>query len=281
VPTSSVGSGSPAGVKGPGSPSFGAIELSTAPRNNRARKLHPNKKTEMFPPTHAIPYSPQRKRKEAIRAAPLIFPLVPKRWPGPWPKCATTSLRGPRSARPGGRRSSRPWARPCTGPCEKARYGLEASSQGWWVSSWLGLRSGGDWAWTSRPQGVGRSGRCARASGLWRSSGSVGRSRKNSFGNFCGKPRKHGGLGRSFWKGAKLPRRSLGGIIGAMSLSPEEREKLRSALLNWVRVCRQKYPAVEPGELRTMWNEAVQAVFRPASNPVPKRGSEPARPERA
>jgi hypothetical protein len=54
----------------------------------------------------------------------------------------------------------------------------------------------------------------------------------------------------------------LGGIIGAMSLSPEEREKLRSALLNWVRVCREKYPAVEPGELRAMWNEAVQEVFR-------------------
>jgi hypothetical protein len=47
-----------------------------------------------------------------------------------------------------------------------------------------------------------------------------------------------------------------------MSLRPEEREKLRSALLNWVRVCRQKYPAVEPGELRAMWNEAVQKVFR-------------------
>jgi hypothetical protein len=95
-----------------------------------------------------------------------------------------------------------------------------------------------------------------------RNSGSAGRPRRNSSGNFCGKPRKHGGLGRSFWKGAKLSRRSLGGIIGAMSLSPEEREKLRSALLNWVRVCRQKYPAVEPGELRAMWNEAVQEVFR-------------------
>jgi hypothetical protein len=65
-----------------------------------------------------------------------------------------------------------------------------------------------------------------------------------------------------------------------MSLSPEEREKLRSALLNWVRVCRQKYPAVEPGELRAMWNEAVQAVFRPASHPAPKRGPEPTMPER-
>jgi hypothetical protein len=75
VPTSSVGSGSPAGVKSPGSPSFGAIELSTAPRNNRARKLHPNKKTEMFPPTRAIPYSPQRKREKAIRAAPSDLPL--------------------------------------------------------------------------------------------------------------------------------------------------------------------------------------------------------------
>jgi hypothetical protein len=66
-----------------------------------------------------------------------------------------------------------------------------------------------------------------------------------------------------------------------MSLSSEEREKLRSALLNWVRVCRQKYPAVEPGELRAMWNEAVQAVFRPASNPAPKRGPELTRSERA
>jgi hypothetical protein len=69
--------------------------------------------------------------------------------------------------------------------------------------------------------------------------------------------------------------------LWAMSLSPEEREKLRSALLNWVRVCRQKYPAVEPGELRAMWNEAVQTVFRPASNPASKQGPEPARPERA
>jgi len=65
-----------------------------------------------------------------------------------------------------------------------------------------------------------------------------------------------------------------------MSLSPEEREKLRSALLNWVRVCRQKYPAVEPGELRAMWHEAVQTVFQPASNSASKQGPEPARPER-
>jgi len=183
VPTSSVGSGSPAGVKSPGSPSFGVIELSTAPKTNRPEKLYPNKKTEMFPPTRAIPYPPQRKREKAIRAAPLTFPSVPGRSFGPWPKCGTTSLRGPRSARPGGRRSSRPWARPCTGPCEKARYGLEASSQGWWVSSWLGLRSGGDWAWTSRPQGAGRSGPCARASGPWRNSGSAGKPRRNSSGN--------------------------------------------------------------------------------------------------
>jgi len=59
-----------------------------------------------------------------------------------------------------------------------------------------------------------------------------------------------------------------------MSLSPEEREKLRSALLNWVRVCRQKYPAVEPGELRAMWNEAVQTVFRPVLRSGQKQNAE-------
>jgi hypothetical protein len=183
VPTSSVGSGSPAGVKGPGSPSFGAIELSTAPRNNRARKLHPNKKTEMFPPTRAIHYPPQRKRKEAIRAAPLIFPSVPGRSFGPWPKCGTTSLRGPPSARLGGRRSSRPWGRPCTAPSARAGSKPGASLPGSWASFWPGSRSGGDWAWTSRPQGAGRSGRCARASGPWRNSGSAGKPRRNSSGN--------------------------------------------------------------------------------------------------
>jgi len=183
VPTSSVGSGSPAGVKSPGSPSFGAIELSTAPKSNRPEKLYPNKKTEMFPPTRAIPYPPQRKRKEAIRAAPLIFPLVPKRWPGPWPKCGMTSLRGPRSARPGGRRSSRPWARPCTAPSARAGSKPGASLPGSWASFWPGSRNGGGWAWTSRPQGGGRSGPCGKASGPWRNSGSAGRPRRNSSGN--------------------------------------------------------------------------------------------------
>jgi hypothetical protein len=261
VPTSSVGSGSPAGVKSPGSPSFGA-GLSTAPKSNRPEKLYPNKKTEMFPPTRAILYSPQRKREKAIRAAPSIAPLVPKRWPGPWRSSGTTSSRGPRSARPGGRRSSGLWARRCTGPCERARYGRGASSQGWWVSSWLGLRSGAGWAWIFWPQGGGRNGRCGKLCGKSRRSGRGGKLKRNSSGSSFGKGKKPDGLGRSFWKKAKLPRRFLGGIIGAMSLSPEEREKLRSALLNWVWVCREKYPGVEPGELRAMWNEAVQEVFR-------------------
>jgi len=66
-----------------------------------------------------------------------------------------------------------------------------------------------------------------------------------------------------------------------MSLSQEEREKLRSALLNWVRVCQKKYPSVEPGELRAMWNEAVQTVFRPGSKPAPRKGQEQARLEKA
>lgn len=183
MPTSSVGSGSPAGVKGPGSPSFGVIELSTAPKNNRAEKLHPNKQTEMFPPTRAIPYPPQRKREKAIRVAPSIAPLVPKHWLGLWPKCGTTSLRVLRSARPGVRRSSGLWARRCTGPCVRARCGRGASSQGWWVSSWLGLRSGAGWAWTFRPQGAGRSGPSARASGPCWNSGSAGKPRRNSSGN--------------------------------------------------------------------------------------------------
>jgi len=61
-----------------------------------------------------------------------------------------------------------------------------------------------------------------------------------------------------------------------MSLSQEEREKLRSALLNWVRVCRQKYPTLEPGELRAMWNEAVQAVFRSPPKSAPRKGQEQA-----
>jgi hypothetical protein len=149
-----------------------------------------------------------------------------------------------------------------------------------WGSSKGGLRRGAGWAWIFRPQGGGRSGRYGKLCGKSRRSGRGGKLKRNSSGSSFGKGKKPDGLGRSFWKGAKLSRRFLGGIIGAMSLSPEEREKLRSALLNWVRVCRQKYPAVEPGELRAMWNEAVQAVFRPASNPVPKRGSEPARPKR-
>jgi hypothetical protein len=182
VPTSSVGSGSPAGVKSPGSPSFGA-ELSTAPKNNRPEKLYPNKKTEMFPPTRAIPYAPQRKREKAIRAAPLTSPLVPKRWPGQWRSSGTTSLRGPPSARLGGRRSSRPWARRCTAPSARAGSKPGASLPGSWASFWPGSRNGGDWAWTFRPQGGGRSGPCARASGPWRSSGSAGRPRRNSSGN--------------------------------------------------------------------------------------------------
>jgi hypothetical protein len=149
-----------------------------------------------------------------------------------------------------------------------------------WGSSKGGLRSGAGWAWIFRPQGGGRSGRCGRLCGKSRRSGRGGKLRRHSSGSSFGKGKRLGALGRSFWKKAKLSRRFLGGIIGAMSLSPEEREKLRSALLNWVRVCRQKYPAVEPGELRAMWNEAVQTVFRPASNPAPKRGPEPTRPER-
>jgi len=89
VPTSSAGNGRPAGAIAPASPSCGA-KLSTAPRNKMAGKPHPNKQTEMFPPTRAIPYPPQRKRGKAIRAAPLTFPLVPKRWPGPWRSSGTT-----------------------------------------------------------------------------------------------------------------------------------------------------------------------------------------------
>jgi hypothetical protein len=124
------------------------------------------------------------------------------------------------------------------------------------------LRSGVGWAWTFRPQGGGRSGPCGRRCGKSRKSGRGGRLKRNSSGNYFGKGKRPDGLGRSFWKEAKLSRRSFGRIIGAMSLSPEEREKLRSALLNWVRVSREKYPAVELGELRAMWNEAVQEVFR-------------------
>ena len=178
MPTSSVGSGSPAGATAPASPSFGP-EFSTAPTLKMAGNPHPNKQTEMFPPPGPL----RVKERKALRAMPATFPSVPGRSFGPWRSSGTTSFRGPRSARPGGRRSSRPWARRCTAPSARAGSKPGASLPGSWASFWPGSRNGGDWAWTSRPQGAGRSGPCARASGPWSSSGSAGKPRRNSSGN--------------------------------------------------------------------------------------------------